>query len=291
LSAEEVMVATIRTLVCVLVLCLGSLPALARELAVDVDEMVEVEIATIAMSVSGAPVVLLREPNAREVIPITIGPSEAQAILRAMESVETPRPMTHDLFGDLLSGLDASLERVFVDDLVSNTYLGALEVRVEGREEPILIDSRPSDSMAIAIRTGASIFVAPSVLAAAEDIRYRGLEDEVVTAMGITVSELSPDLRQALELPEEREGLLVTGVRGPASEEGLEPGALLLRINGEPVENPMAFLDQVHETPEGELARLVFWQDGTEREIEVDTAVPDTGPPRSEFDPDEGISL
>ncbi len=281
----------IRTLVCVLVLCLGSVSAQARELAVDVDEMVEVEIATVAMSVSGAPVVLLREPDARKVIPITIGPSEAQAILRAMENVEMPRPMTHDLFGPLLSGLDASLERIYVDDLTSNTYLGALEIHVEGREEPLLIDSRPSDSMAIAIRTGASIFVAPNVLEAAADIRYQGLEDEVVTAMGITVSELSADLRQALELPEEKDGLLVTGVRGPASEEGLEPGDLLLRINDEPVETPMAFLDQVHETPEGERARLVFWQDGSEREIEVDTAVPDLEPPRQDFDPEEGISL
>lgn len=265
--------------------------AAARELAVDLDEMVEVEIATVAVAVTGAPVVLLREPRAREVIPITIGPNEAQAILRAMEEIRTPRPMTHDLFSPVLDALNGKLEKIYVDDLVSNTYLGALQIRVEGRDEPVLIDSRPSDAMALALRSGASIHVAPKVLEAAEDIRYHGLEDEVVTAMGITVSDVTPDLREALQIPEEREGLLVTGVSGSAEEQGVEAGALLLSINDERPETPMTFLDLVQETPEGEKARLVLWQDGEELELELDPTVAETGPrgPRMETEP--GISL
>lgn len=274
----------------VIVFCLVATAA-ARELAVDVEDMVEVEIATVAVAVTGAPVVLLREPQAREVIPITIGPNEAQAILRAMEDVRTPRPMTHDLFGPVLQALEGKLEKIYVDDLVANTYLGALQIRVEGRDEPILIDSRPSDAMALAIRAGASIHVAPRVLEAAEDIQYRGLDDEVVTAMGITVSEVTPDLREALELPEERAGLLITGVGVDAEEQGVEAGALLVSINGERPESPMEFLDLVHETPEGEKARLTLWQDGEEFEVELDTTVPDEGPTGPQIDPDAGIAL
>lgn len=75
----------------------------ARELAVDIDQMVEVEIATIGVAAFGSsPVVLLREPQAREVIPIFIGPNEAQAILRGMHGIDTPRPLTHDLLGSVL---------------------------------------------------------------------------------------------------------------------------------------------------------------------------------------------
>ncbi len=264
-------------------LILASTSASARDLGVDEDELVQVEIATLGVAAHGAPVVLLRQPEARDVIPIIIGPAEAEAIMRAREGVEPPRPMTHDLFGDVLSVLDATLTRVIVDDLVDNTFLGMLELEVEGREGPLRIDSRPSDAMALAIRAGATIHVAPPVLEAAEFIEYEGLDDQVVTAVGITVGDVTSDLRQALELPD-REGVLVNSVSGPARDEGLEPGALILEVNGEVPASPLDFLDLIHDTPEGEDTRIRFWQEGEEREIEVPTDVPDP-------DDDEGIAL
>ncbi|MCH4564197.1 DUF151 domain-containing protein [Halomonas sp. EGI 63088] len=248
--------------------------AAARELAADPDTMVEVEVATIGISgVGGVPVVLLREPGAREVIPIFIGPVEAGAILRGLRGDRPRRPMTHELLGDVLAGIEVSLERVYVDAIVDNTFLGMLELRLEGRDDPIRIDSRPSDAIALALTAGASILVAPQVLDAAREIEYEGFADQAVVALGITVTPLDDDLREALGLPDDT-GLLVSDVSGPAEEAGMAPGALLLEVNGEPPENPMHFLELVRDTPEDEDAHLRYWQEGEEHELDLSTDVP-----------------
>jgi uncharacterized protein len=252
--------------------------AAARELAAEPDEMVEVEIATVGVAgAGGPPVVLLREPGAQEVIPIFIGPNEAVAILRGLGGERFPRPMTHELLGSVLEGIDVVLERVYVDAIVDNTFFGMLELKLAGRDEPVRIDSRPSDAIALALYAGATIHVAPQVLEAARQIEYEGLEDQVVAALGITVTPVSDDLREALGLPDQ-EGVLVSDVSGPAEEAGMAPGALLLEVNGEVPSTPMAFLELVRDTPRGEDAQLRYWQEGEEHEIEVSTDVPSPRP-------------
>lgn len=250
----------------------------ARDLAVDVAEMVEVEVAAVAEVAltpgAGSPVVLLRQPGATAVIPIFIGTTEAQAILRALHGQATVRPLTHELFGQTLQGLDVRLARVFVDDLVANTFLGMLELEVPGRDRPLRIDSRPSDAIALAVRAGASIHVAPKVLDAARRIDIQGIEPpQVVTAIGVTVVPVTAALREALELPDDP-GLLVSGVSAAAEAAGLRPGALLLAVNGERPDTPMAFLTRVQDTPTGQPARLRYWQEGAVHEIEVPVDVP-----------------
>lgn len=259
-----------------------------RQLAVPEEEMVAVEIATLAVSAFGAPVVLLREPGARRVVPIVIGAHEAAAILRAREEIRTPRPLTHDLFGPVFSTLNATLERIFIDELANDTFFGALELTVEG--ETHLVDCRPSDAMAIAIRLGAAIMVSPKVLEAASGIEYRGLEDEPVTAIGITVDTLTLELRQALGLEADRKGLLVTGVRGPAREQGLAPGDLVLAVNGRVPETPLDFLEGIRNTPEGEKAVIEYWQGGEEKQMKVSTDVPERRP-QTTLKREGGISL
>ncbi|RDB42927.1 hypothetical protein DU490_10410 [Halomonas sp. DQ26W] len=259
-------------------LLLGAHAAGARELAAEPDHMVEVEIATVGMAgFGGPPVVLLREPGTQDVIPIFIGPNEAGAILRGLGGERTPRPMTHELLGDVLLGVDVTLERIYVDAIVDNTFLGMLELRVQGREEPVRIDSRPSDAIALALYAGASIHVAPQVLEAARQIEYEALDDQVVVALGITVTPADDDLREALGLPD-REGVLVSDTRGPAAEAGMEPGALILEVNGEVPATPMRFLELVRDTPRDEGAQLRYWQAGEEYELELSTDVP---PPRT----------
>lgn len=252
--------------------------ASARELAAEIDEMVEVEIATVGVAgFGGPPVVLLREPGAREVIPIFIGINEAGAILRGLAGERSPRPMTHDLLSDVLGEMEATLERVYVDAIVDHTFLGMLELSLPGRDERVRIDSRPSDAIALAIHAGASIHVAPQVLEAARDIEYEGLDDQVVVALGITVAPVTADLREALGLPDQP-GVLVSDVRGPAADAGLEPGALLLEVNGEVPETPLRYLELVRDTAVDEDARLRYWQQGEEYEIEVTTDVPPREP-------------
>lgn len=244
------------------------------------DNLVAVELATVGLSPStGIPVVLLREPESGDVVPILIGPAEAQAILFALHQVPTPRPMTHDLMTNLLMTLDATLERVLVYGLVDNTYLGALELRVEGREEPLLVDTRPSDGLALAVRTGAAILVAPEILVAGRDLDYEGLgSGQVVTALGVTVVEASDAWREALDLPGDLSGVVVSRVAGEAAESGLAAGALITAVNGEVPENPMEFLELVRRTPAGERARLDFWQDGESGALTLSTEVPAVRP-------------
>lgn len=171
------------------------------------------------------------------------------------------------------------LLRVIVDDLSNNTYFGMLELQRPGGREVVRVDSRPSDALALAVRTGARIYVAPPVLEAAADIGFTGLEDEVVSAIGITVSPVSDELREALELPADP-GLLVTQVLGPAQRAGLAPGALLLSVDGETPTSPMQFLELIHAS-EGETVHLRYWQEGEEHTLELSTDVPDLDPPGS----------
>jgi uncharacterized protein len=268
--------------VAVLALASTCAAAQARDLAADVTEMVEVEVATVALAPrTGSPVVLLRQPGETAVIPIFIGPVEAQAIVRGLQEQKTLRPLTHELFGHALHGLGVRLARVFVDDLVDNTYLGMLELHVEGRDQPVLVDSRPSDAIALAVRSGASIHVAPKVLEAARRIDIEEIEPpQVVTALGITVVPATDELRQAIGLPDDP-GLLVSGVSGAAETAGMRPGALLLEVNGELPNTPMQFLARIQGTPEGEAARLRYWQDGAAHDVEVPIDVPPRQRPRS----------
>ncbi|AHE98675.1 bifunctional nuclease domain-containing protein [Thioalkalivibrio paradoxus] len=266
--------------------------AFAREPEVPLEEMIPVELATVGVeSISGSPVVLLREPRSGDVVPISIGPNEALAILMALREVPVPRPMTHDLLTDVIRSAGGSVQRVMVDALVGSTYIGLLELKLEHRDELVYVDSRPSDALALAVRTGAQILVAPDVLVATRGRGFEALPDDpVVTALGITVGAVTPDLREALELPD-LPGLLVSRVAGEAAAKGLEPGALILEVNGEVPEAPMDFLELVRQTPSGENAQLRYWQQGDTVEIELSTEVPDPQTPRVDPRPDSGLAV
>ncbi len=277
----------------VLLVSFASSHAGSREPVVPVEEMLPVELATVGFeSVSGSPVVVLREPDSGDVVLISIGSNEALAILLALRDVPTPRPMTHDLLASVIQSLDAEVERVLVDALVGGTYTGVIELDVPGRDEPVRVDSRPSDALALAVRTGAAILVAPEVLVATRGLEFEGLPEsqQVVSALGITVGEGSPDLREALGLPDEP-GLVVSRAVGEAAELGLEPGAMILEVNGGVPGSPMQFLDLVRGTEPGEPARLRVWQDGETRELELSTDVPEGPTPRRSPADGDGLEV
>ena len=108
------------------------------------------------------PIVLLKTADGNKFLPIWIGHSEAAAILMKLQGASTPRPMTHDLLSDVLENLDAKCERVSVTELRDNTFYASITVSVNGSE--LEIDSRPSDALAIAVRSGAPIFAAEEVI-------------------------------------------------------------------------------------------------------------------------------
>jgi bifunctional DNase/RNase len=129
--------------------------------------VIQVRIASLAVDPrSNQPVIILRslDDSAAEnrVLPIWIGQPEATAILLALEDVELPRPLTHDLMKNVIETLDGYVERVEITRVQEGTFYAALIVRAE--EKRLAIDARPSDSIALAVRTGAPIYVAEDVM-------------------------------------------------------------------------------------------------------------------------------
>lgn len=111
---------------------------------------------------NNAYIVILRDENNQEVLPIWIGKPEANAISLALEGVFTPRPMTHDLIKNVLDTLDARVISIVVTDLKDSTYFAKIHMLYKDYE--FSIDSRPSDAIALALRTDAPVFATDEVL-------------------------------------------------------------------------------------------------------------------------------
>jgi bifunctional DNase/RNase len=111
-------------------------------------------------------VIVLKEKAGDRQIPIVIGFMEAASIKTKVTGLEVPRPMTHDLLSVVIESLGAKIERILIDRLEQNTYFAKLEIRTKEGEIK-LIDARPSDSIAMAVRLKTPIFVAEDVLAKA----------------------------------------------------------------------------------------------------------------------------
>ena len=112
--------------------------------------------------VGKTPIVLLKTVDGNKFLPIWIGHSEAAAILMKLQGASAPRPMTHDLFTEVLGQLQVQVVRIAVTELRENTFYAQITVQQDGSE--IDIDSRPSDAIALAIRSDAPIFVADDVI-------------------------------------------------------------------------------------------------------------------------------
>lgn len=119
--------------------------------------------------------VLLRDSHGRQ-LPIQIGPFEAHSIYMVLQGEQPPRPLTHDLFKTVIERLGAKIDSLTIDDLFNATYYAKLALQVE--EGIIDIDTRPSDGIALALRAGAPIYVAETVLEEAEQRHTEGEEEE-----------------------------------------------------------------------------------------------------------------
>jgi uncharacterized protein len=112
--------------------------------------------------ITNMPIVILRDKEGQRVLPIWVGAFEANAIALQIENVDTPRPMTHDLLRNVIRDLKAAVEKIVVSDLKENTFYALIHLVVNG--EPLAIDSRPSDAIALALRTSAPIYVEEHVI-------------------------------------------------------------------------------------------------------------------------------
>ena len=129
--------------------------------------------------VSNSPIVVLKDEEDKFFLPIWVGIFEANAIALQLENVTTPRPMTHDLLRNMIAELDGQVTRVVINDLRDSTFFA--QIRVTSGQRTLELDARPSDAIALALRTEAPIFVAQSVLEQAQTISpdVEGSEDKV----------------------------------------------------------------------------------------------------------------
>jgi bifunctional DNase/RNase len=124
--------------------------------------MVRVKVKLVGIDqVAMCPVVVITDMDEKSFLPIMVGPAEASAIAMELEGIKPPRPLTHDLMRDLLWRLEAQVDRVVISDLRDETYYGSIVLKtVTGKVE---IDARPSDAIALALRTESPIFVSETV--------------------------------------------------------------------------------------------------------------------------------
>jgi bifunctional DNase/RNase len=120
--------------------------------------------------VTNLPIVILKDKQGERVLPIWVGVFEANAIALQIENIATPRPMTHDLLRNVIADLDGRVDRIVVSDLKDNTFYAIIHLTVKG--ERVAIDARPSDAIALALRTRSPILVEEGVIDNARTVDF-----------------------------------------------------------------------------------------------------------------------
>jgi len=159
--------------------------------------MIEVTVAGLGIAPpSSLPLLLLKERDGERVLPVGIGPLEAQAIVMPLQGVKPPRPMTHDIMVEIVSSLGVHLRRVEIVELIESTFHARLMVETGGQER--VYDIRPSDAVALAVRTETPIFVAEAVFDQA------GIISPQVNEMASSSSEEATSPESAVEVDESK---------------------------------------------------------------------------------------
>ena len=154
--------------------------------------MIEMKVAGIALdAVSRSPIILLKDAADRRALPIYISQEQAKAIINALEKQTPPRPFTHDLIVNMLDSCDIKVERIAINSLQDNTFYALIIINHNGVIKEI--DARPSDAIAVAIRTKAPIWVIEEVIADASIPVDRDADEQERLAFQAFVSNLRPD--------------------------------------------------------------------------------------------------
>ena len=141
--------------------------------------MIEMELSGLGFDPRNmSPIVLLKDKDERNFLPIWIGMFEAAAIAMQLQDFQPPRPMTHDLIVSIFEQLNGSVERIVISDIKEDTFYSVIEVRVKEQKETLKIDCRPSDAIAVAVRVNVPIFVAETVMMKAKMVNQEKDKEE-----------------------------------------------------------------------------------------------------------------
>ena len=200
--------------------------------AAQTSSLVETKVKTLVVDpATQAPVVVLETVTDKKLLPIWIAAPEARAIALALENVKLPRPLTHDLIGNLLQALDAKLKRAVISELRNDTFIAFLSLESRGKE--VQIDSRPSDAIAIALRMKAPIFASVQVLAGAKSMLVQPTRaEQTQTRLGIQAQALTAELASLLDSSQSA-GVIVAEVMpaGAAMRAGIQRGDIIVKVN------------------------------------------------------------
>ena len=131
---------------------------------------------------SGTPIIILKDVHSETILPIWVGAYEANAIALEIEKMASQRPMTHDLLRNMIVQMNVRVERVVVTELRDNTFFAVIEMR-SSDGEALMLDARPSDAIALALRADCPIFVNEEVIRASRNT-ISGSEEDATTAAG-----------------------------------------------------------------------------------------------------------
>jgi hypothetical protein len=165
-------------------------------------EMIEMVVDSVRVSLTNQQrIIVLKEKVTERFLPIWIGPYEAEAITLALQELEVARPQTHDLIRNILAGLKARLVRVEVSALREDVYYGNLVIEVN--EEIVMVDSRPSDALALAVRYHVPILVAAEVLDQAAILPENDIQDGIGSEGEETAADISSESSDRLSVFED----------------------------------------------------------------------------------------
>jgi bifunctional DNase/RNase len=199
-------------------------------------ELVEVQLAGLDPRGENQVVLFLLDGPGKRMLPISVSPGQAESIYRGRAGIELPRPMTHELMLRALETLQAHITRVDITDLRDNTYYAELFLQ-DGEGETHKIDSRPSDAIALALRTNAPIYAARGLMLPLENSPRSEVESHPVLSMlGLHLQELTEELARFFNAPGQR-GVLVaeSASDGPSAHSGMHRGDIIECIGEEPI--------------------------------------------------------
>jgi len=197
--------------------------------------LVQVKIHQIALDPnSSQPVVVLTDPLEERSLLIWIGSFEANAIHSEMQGIKHPRPLTHDLLEKFIREANVKIQCVIITRVEEMVYIASIHMEIEG--SPIEMDARPSDSMVIALKFKAPLFVSEDVFKTMSVPMQT--QTKIEEEYGFTAQDLTPSLSQAFSYESSR-GVLISDVRkgSPAEKDGFKRGDIIMEIAGQPIEN------------------------------------------------------
>lgn len=197
---------------------------------------VETKIKTLMLDPnSQLPIVVLETVTDKQLLPIWIDLPEARAIALELEHVTTPRPLTHDLIRNILQGLGATVQRVLISDLRSNTYFAVVFLGFKGQE--MQIDARPSDAIAVALRMKAPIYASAQVLAKSKSLPALDTRaKESQKKLGIQAQDLTAEIAALLDVSLQKGVVIVDVAPGSvAMAAGIQRGDVITKANDQAI--------------------------------------------------------